>query len=257
MLFNVNTPFIVSLSLMYFWSTLITNCSWMNYPKPHKLYLLDFFHMKQFKSQKPSSLSAVFQPFSSKNKSVSLRVLRLREAIKLQFPLQWVTYSQSVSPVSPILSQPIDSAYLCLPRGDGRPCALETRSHTQTQCMFYSGSSHGSLTQHICLYGGAEEHQSFSLTFHLLQYTGSMHSCSQYPHLHPQVCVCSCRGGFNLNYTVVQEVISRKKEKETDLKRDNSVCVCVCADKSPSRPPHHCKLCYDSAKKATLLQNRK
>lgn len=68
-----------------------------------------------------------------RNRSVAFQVLGPSKAIKLQISLQWLTYSQSVSPVSaPILSQPIHSAYLCFPEVMGRHLQ-GPHTHTQTR----------------------------------------------------------------------------------------------------------------------------
>lgn len=168
----------------------------------------------------------------SQNPSVYFRLLRPGEAIKLQLSLQWLTYSQSVSPVSaPILSQPIHSAYLCLPRGDGTPSAWNTHTHTRsharrhTLCRLLDSA-------YLSVWRGQRKHNtnaavSLSTSCNIQNQCVAAINTSN---LHPRawlwvmcVCVCVYRGGFNPSQTtqwhfVAQEVISRKKEKETDLK---------------------------------------
>lgn len=101
--------------------------------------------------------SVMFSSHFCETATVSVRVLRPSKTIKLQLFLQWLTYSQSVSPVSArILSQPIHSAYLCLPWGDGTPSAWDTLTHTHresdVQCDF--------LIQHVSLKERTQEHDS-------------------------------------------------------------------------------------------------
>lgn len=98
-----------------------------------------------------------FQPFLFCSISVSFGVCRPKEAIKPQISLQWLTYSQSVSLPS-VCSHLISAHTLCLslpsPRWWDAICIGHTR--TQSPCILCSASSHGFLTQHICLYGRGE-----------------------------------------------------------------------------------------------------
>ena len=117
----------------------------------------------------------------------------------------------------------------------GTHTRTHTHTHTHTHSMLYSASSHGFLTQHICLYGGDRwaQHQSYSLTFHQPQYTRSI--CNRYQYLWsaPQallsgVCMSVCTEAASIPARLHSGILwprrsyqERKKRRQT-WKRDNT-----------------------------------
>lgn len=119
------------------------------------LLIIYWFHVHKLCIFCDMKLAVFSNPFCW-NTSVSIRVLRHGDAIKLQISLQWLTYSQSVSPVSaPILSQPIHSAYLPSPRWWDAICkgCAYTNTQTHTVCCAVPPVM-ASWLSISCLYGG-------------------------------------------------------------------------------------------------------